>query len=73
MLVEDEDDAVTVSVRDDGAGMAPGRLAEAEDQGRLGVAQAIRGRVTDLGGTVRIQSAPGQGTELELRIPKLSA
>jgi signal transduction histidine kinase len=72
VLVEDEDDAVTVSVRDDGAGMAPGRLAEAEDQGRLGIAQAIRGRVTDLGGTVRIQSAPGQGTELELRIPKLS-
>jgi signal transduction histidine kinase len=73
VLVEDEDDAVTVSVRDDGAGMAPGRLAAAASQGRLGVAQAIRGRVTDLGGTVRIQSAPGQGTELELRIPKLSA
>jgi signal transduction histidine kinase len=73
VLVEDEGDAVTVSVRDDGTGMAPGRLAEAESQGRLGVAQAIRGRITDLGGTVRIQSAPGQGTELELRIPKLSA
>jgi signal transduction histidine kinase len=71
VLVEDEDDAVTVSVRDDGAGMADGRLAEAESQGRLGMAQAIRGRVADLGGTVRIHTAPGQGTELELRVPKV--
>jgi len=69
VLVEDEDDAVTVSVRDDGVGFAPGRLAEAEAAGRLGVAQAIRGRIADLGGTVTITSAPGQGTEVEIRVP----
>ncbi|MEV0717426.1 DUF5931 domain-containing protein [Asanoa sp. NPDC050611] len=72
VLVEDEPDSVTVTVRDDGAGIAPGRLAAAELEGRLGVAQAIRGRITDLGGTVRIHSAPGQGTEIELVVPKLS-
>ncbi|GIF72764.1 MacS family sensor histidine kinase [Asanoa siamensis] len=73
VLVEDEPAAVTVTVRDDGAGIPPGRLAAAEREGRLGVAQSIRGRVTDLGGTVRIHSAPGQGTEIELVVPKLVA
>ena len=72
VLVEDEPAAVTVTVRDDGAGIEPGRLAAAEREGRLGVAQAIRGRITDLGGTVRIQSAPGQGTEIEMVVPKVS-
>jgi signal transduction histidine kinase len=62
-----------VSVRDDGAGIPAGRLEAAEREGRLGVAQAIRGRIADLGGTVRIHSAPGQGTEIEMTVPKLSA
>lgn len=70
LLVEDEPDAVTVSVRDDGPGMAPQRLAEAEREGRLGVAQSIRGRVADLGGTVSVDSTPGAGTEVELRVPR---
>lgn len=70
LLVEDEPEAVTVSVRDDGPGIAPGRLEEAARAGRLGVAQSIRGRVEDLGGTVCVESTPGQGTEVELRVPR---
>jgi signal transduction histidine kinase len=70
VLVEDEPQAVTVSVRDDGCGMSDDRLTQAERQGRLGVAQSIRGRVADLGGEVRIVSAPDQGTEVELRVPR---
>jgi signal transduction histidine kinase len=70
VLVEDEPAQVTVSVRDDGAGMPDGRLAEAAAQGRLGVAQSIRGRVADLGGAVRIVSTAGEGTELELAVPR---
>jgi signal transduction histidine kinase len=73
VLVEDEGDAVVVSVRDDGPGIPAGRLAEARREGRLGVAQAIRGRIADLGGSVRIHSAPGDGTEIELRVPRVSA
>jgi signal transduction histidine kinase len=61
---------VTVTIRDDGPGIAPGRLAAAATAGRLGVAQSIRGRVRDLGGTVHISSTPGEGTEVELRIPR---
>jgi signal transduction histidine kinase len=70
VLVEDEPAAVTVSVRDEGPGIAPGRLEEAAAQGRLGVTGSIRGRVEDLGGTVDVTSAPGQGTEVELRVPR---
>lgn len=70
LLVEDEDEAVTASVRDDGPGIAPGRLDQAVAQGRLGVAQSVRGRLADLGGTVSVVSTPGQGTEVELRVPR---
>lgn len=70
ILVEDEPDAVLVSVRDDGPGIADGRLAAAEDEGRLGVAQSIRGRLRDLGGSADLVSVPGQGTEIELRLPR---
>ena len=70
LLVEDEPDAVTVTVRDDGPGIPAGRLEQAEADGRLGVARSIRGRLHDLGGTVAVHSAPGQGTEVELRVPR---
>jgi signal transduction histidine kinase len=70
ILVEDDPQAVTVSIRDDGPGIAPGRLDEAAKAGRLGVAQSIRGRIHDLGGDVSIVSEPGRGTEIELRIPR---
>jgi signal transduction histidine kinase len=70
VLVEDDDAAVTVSVRDNGLGFAPGRLKEAEAAGRLGVAQSIRGRLRDVRGTARLTSSPGQGTEVELRVPR---
>ena len=72
VLLEDEGDTVTVTIRDEGPGIPDGRLAQAEAEGRLGVAQSIRGRVRDLGGSVQISSTPGQGTEVELRIPRLS-
>ncbi|MFF5293778.1 MacS family sensor histidine kinase [Paractinoplanes globisporus] len=68
VLVEDAPDGVVVTVRDEGPGIAPDRLAQAEAQGRLGVAQSIRGRVADLGGGTTIVSAPGEGTEVEIRL-----
>lgn len=70
LLVEDEPGAVTVSVRDDGPGIAEGRLEQAARSGRLGVASSIRGRVADLGGRVTWQSTPGQGTEVEIVVPR---
>ncbi|MEV7384275.1 DUF5931 domain-containing protein [Streptomyces lydicus] len=70
ILVEDEPHAVIVTVRDDGPGIPEGRLADAEREGRLGVALSIRGRLRDLGGSAAWVSVTGQGTEVELTVPK---
>ncbi|MDT3400544.1 ATP-binding protein, partial [Streptomyces sp. B1866] len=70
ILVEDEPEAVTVTVRDDGPGIPEGRLAAAEREGRLGVALSIRGRLRELGGSAAWTSVPGQGTEVELTVPR---
>jgi signal transduction histidine kinase len=70
VLVEDAGAQVVVSVRDDGPGLEPGRLESAAAEGRLGVAQSISGRLRDLGGAATVLSVPGQGTEVELRVPR---
>ena len=70
ILVEDEPREVVVTVRDDGPGIPEGRLAQAEGEGRLGVALSIRGRLRELGGSAELVSIPGQGTEVELKVPK---
>jgi signal transduction histidine kinase len=70
VLVEDLGDAVVVGVRDDGPGIPPGRLAEAAEQGRLGVAASMRGRMAELGGTMSVHTGPGEGTEVEFRVPR---
>ncbi|ONI72840.1 ATP-binding protein [Actinosynnema sp. ALI-1.44] len=69
VLVEDLGDEVVISVRDDGAGIPAGRLDQAASDGRMGVARSIRGRVADLGGTITLETAPGAGTEWEIRVP----
>ncbi|MEJ8278380.1 MacS family sensor histidine kinase [Pseudonocardia spirodelae] len=70
VLLEDVPGAVEVSVRDDGPGIPDGRLAEAQAQGRMGVARSIRGRVADAGGTLTLDTGPDTGTEWVIRIPR---
>ncbi len=69
ILIEDDTDEVTVTVRDDGIGTTPERLAQAERDGRLGVAASIVGRLRDLGGLATCRTAPGAGTAWELTMP----
>jgi len=70
ILLEDEQGGVRVTVRDDGVGFPPDRPARAAEAGRLGIAQSMRGRIADCGGTTTIDSRPGQGTEVEFWIPR---
>lgn len=70
ILLEDEQDGVRVTVRDDGVGFPPERPAEAAEAGRLGIAQSMRGRIADCGGTTTIDSRPGEGTEVEFWVPR---
>lgn len=70
VLLDDAPDALHITVRDDGAGFDPGRLEQAERDGRLGVAASIRGRVAELGGVATVSSAPGRGTCVEIVVPR---
>ncbi|GAA0996254.1 DUF5931 domain-containing protein [Nocardiopsis tropica] len=70
LLVEDVGEAVLVTVRDDGAGIAPGRLDEARAEGRLGVSESIVGRMRELGGRAELTTDIGEGVEWELWIPR---
>lgn len=70
VLLEDLGNSVAVSVRDDGVGIAAGRLEEAASQGRLGVSKSIVGRMKALGGTAELHTEVGEGTEWELQVPR---
>lgn len=69
VLLEDDGAEFVVTVRDDGVGFAPERLDQAAAEGRMGVSKSIRGRVTAIGGTIDLYTAPGEGTEWEMHIP----
>lgn len=69
VLLEEDARGVTVSVRDDGPGIATGRLAAAAAEGRMGVTSSIRGRLLELGGTAEVQTG-SWGTEWELTVPR---
>jgi signal transduction histidine kinase len=56
---------VSLYVRDRGVGFDP----EAVAPDRRGVAESIRGRMERVGGSARIVSIPGEGTEIELKVP----
>jgi signal transduction histidine kinase len=59
-----------VTIRDDGPGIPDGRLAAAAAAGRFGISHSISGRLRDLGGSATISSVAGEGTEVELRLPR---
>lgn len=69
VLVEDHGDRVVVSVRDEGPGIAAGRLEEARHLGRLGVSSSICGRLDEIGGEATVQTG-AWGTEWELSVPR---
>jgi signal transduction histidine kinase len=65
VYVEVEPDEVNVFVRDRGAGFDPDAVAD----DRHGLADSVRGRMERHHGAVRLRSAPGEGTEVHLRMP----
>jgi signal transduction histidine kinase/phage shock protein PspC (stress-responsive transcriptional regulator) len=66
VYAEVEDDAVTAFVRDRGVGFDPETVAG----DRQGVRGSIVGRMQRHGGSARIVSGSGRGTEIELRMPR---
>ena len=64
VFLDADGDRISLYVRDRGAGFNPGAV----EHDRRGVAESIRGRMERVGGTARIVSAPGEGTEIELAV-----
>ena len=65
MALVREDGAVTLSVSDNGRGFSPQDPRKPSSFGLMG----LRERAYALGGEVRIDSAPGRGTRIDVRIP----
>jgi signal transduction histidine kinase len=66
MFVEVEPTRVSLFVRDRGQGFDPGAVGD----DRRGISDSIRARMARHGGTADIRSSPGQGTEVELVMPR---
>jgi signal transduction histidine kinase len=58
-------DAATLTVRDDGGGFDPARLPAGTHFGLIGQ----RERTAQMGGKLDVDSSPGRGTEVRIRIP----
>jgi signal transduction histidine kinase len=69
VYLEVEPRKVTVFVRDRGRGFDPGSVPE----DRRGIAHSIVGRLARHGGTGTVHSSPGEGTEIELVLPRSGA
>jgi signal transduction histidine kinase len=66
VYAEVETDTVMLYVRDRGRGFDP----EAVPEDRQGIAQSIRARVARFGGLAVVRSAPGDGAEVQLSVPR---
>ena len=66
VYAEVEPELLTIFVRDRGRGFDPDDLPE----DRMGVRQSIIGRMQRNGGSAVVRSAPGDGTEVKLEMPR---
>lgn len=68
VLVLPDDDGITVTVHDEGPGFDPGTATRG-----VGLRSSIHDRITEAGGTVEVDSAPGRGCEVRLWLPYVSS
>jgi signal transduction histidine kinase/phage shock protein PspC (stress-responsive transcriptional regulator) len=66
VYAEVEPDQVTIFVRDRGPGFDPAAVPE----DRLGLRQSVVGRMQRHGGVATVHSADGEGTEVQLEMPR---
>ncbi len=68
VYAEVEPEAVEIFVRDRGRGFDPAAVPA----DRHGLADSIRGRMERNGGELRLRTSPGEGTEVQLRMPRVT-
>jgi signal transduction histidine kinase len=69
LFAEVEPAEVSLVVRDRGKGFDP----EAVPEDRKGLAESIHGRMARRGGTATVSTAPGEGTKVSLKMPRIAA
>jgi signal transduction histidine kinase len=69
VFAEVEPAEVSLVVRDRGKGFEPSEVPE----DRKGLAESIYGRMARRGGTAAVSTAPGEGTKVSLRMPRIAA
>ncbi|MDA3642846.1 ATP-binding protein [Saccharopolyspora indica] len=62
--VAERDGGIAVTVRDRGAGFDPARKPG------FGIAESIKARMTEVGGSARVESRPDWGTQVTLWVPQ---
>lgn len=72
VFAEEEEGVIVVSVRDDGIGFSYDE-ERLRAEGKAGVLKSMKGRIEEMGGRMLVRAAPGGGTEVEFRAPKLSS
>jgi signal transduction histidine kinase/ligand-binding sensor domain-containing protein len=65
-------DALWLVVTDDGAGFDKATLARARESGHFGLV-GLAERVNGLAGTLSVESEPGEGTEVHIKLPARTA
>lgn len=65
VYTEVEETKATLFVRDRGVGFDPAAVAA----DRHGLADSVRGRIERSGGSCRLRTTPGEGTEVQLELP----
>lgn len=68
--LHDDEDGVILEIDDDGDGFDLGALEAGERDGHFGI-DGMRERVRITGGTITVTSAPGAGTQIHARFPRI--
>jgi len=68
LFADADEGVVVVAVRDDGVGFEYDEPTLAA-LGKIGLLKSMKGRVEQLGGSMRVDSRSGVGTEVEFRVP----
>jgi signal transduction histidine kinase len=73
VLVESRNGTVEVVIRDDGRGFPAASESGAEDLPATVAPWSIRERVASLGGSLRLKSVVGRGSEIRITLPRAGA
>jgi PAS domain S-box-containing protein len=68
MHLRKPDGFIQLTIKDDGVGFDPDHPASGKEREGLGLLR-MRERAASLGGALSVKSAPGAGTEIEVRLP----